>query len=326
MTAGAGRGTGQRGGEKQRAPAAESPSGYGRPMVSATACNPDIPGYLFLGGLAGASSTLAAGAQLTGRDELGRALKSGAAAAIGLSAAALVHDLGRRHRLASMTSVLRLMSPMRIGTWIVPGYVPLALAAAVSAVTRKRPGAGLAATIGAAVLGPGVASYPAVLLGHTATPAWHEARRELPFVFAGSAATAAGGLGMLAVRPGRAGQAVRFAVLGAAGEVAAKSLLLQRLGPAADPYQTGRAGRLLDIGEVLTAAGLSVATLAGRSRVGAPLAGLALMTASALTRFGIFEAGLASARDLGHTAGPQREHRQDRSDSGGQPGTVTTES
>ena len=57
-------------------------------------------------------------------------------------------------------------------------------------------------------------------------------------------------------------------------EIAAKSLLLQRLGAAAEPYQTGRAGQLMDISEVLTSTGLAVAVLAGRSRVGAPLAGV----------------------------------------------------
>jgi formate-dependent nitrite reductase membrane component NrfD len=298
-------------GEKQLVPEAEFRSYYGRPVVKETVWGPDIPAYLFLGGLAGASSTLAAGAHLTGRPELARALKCGAAGAISLSMVALVHDLGRRTRFVNMLRVLKVTSPMSIGTWILSGYTPLALAAAASAVTRKMPRGGLAATIAAGLLGPAVASYTAVLLGDTAAPAWHEAHRELPFLFAGSAATAAGGLGMLTVRPGRAGQAIRFAVLGAAGEIAAKSLLLQRLGPAAEPYQTGRAGQLMDISEVLTSAGLAVAVLAGRSRVGAPLAGLTLMAASALTRFGVFEAGRASARDPKYTVVPQREHLKD---------------
>lgn len=302
---------GRHGGEKQLVPEADFRSYYGRPVVKETVWGPDIPTYLFLGGLAGASSTLAAGAHLTGRPELARALKCGAAGAISLSMVALVHDLGRRTRFVNMLRVLKVTSPMSIGTWILSGYTPLALAAAAFAVTRKLPRAGLAATITAGLFGPAVASYTAVLLGDTAAPAWHEAHRELPFLFAGSAATAAGGLGMLAVRPGQAGQAIRFAVLGAAGEIAAKSLLLQRLGAAAEPYQTGRAGQLMDISEVLTSTGLAIAVLAGRSRVGAPLAGLTLMAASALTRFGVFEAGRASARDPKYTVVPQRDRLRD---------------
>jgi hypothetical protein len=146
----------------------------------------------------------------------------------------------------------------------------------------------------------------------TAVPAWHEGYREMPFLFAGSAASAAGGLGMLAVRPENAGQAVRFAVLGAVGELTAKSLLLRRLGAAAQPYQAGRVGRLMEAAEVLTAAGLSGAVLAGRSRPALALSGAALLAASALTRFGVFEAGRASARDPKYTVEPQRERRKER--------------
>jgi formate-dependent nitrite reductase membrane component NrfD len=313
------------GGEKQMVPEAEFQSYYGRPVVKETVWGPDIPSYLFLGGLAGASSTLAAGADLTGHAELARAAKAGAAGAISLSMVALVRDLGRPARFVNMLRVFKVTSPMSVGTWIVSGYAPMALAAAASAVTRKLPRAGLAATLTAAALGPAVASYTAVLLGDTAAPAWHAAHRELPFVFIGSAATAAGGLGMLAVRPAQAGQAARLAVLGATTEIIAKRLMMRRLDAEAEPYRQGRAGKLLDAAERLIAAGvagtllagtgLAGTGLAGRSRVIAPLAGIALMAASALTRFGIFEAGRASARDPKYTVGPQRERLQDRHDS-----------
>jgi len=303
---------GRRGGEKQMVPEADFSSYYGRPVLKETVWGPDIPSYLFLGGLAGASSALAAAAQLSGRPELARAAKAGAAGAISLSMAALVHDLGRPARFINMLRVVKVTSPMSIGTWILSAYTPLALGAAASAVTRKLPRVGLAATLPAAVLGPAVASYTSVLLADTAVPAWHDAHRELPFVFAGSAVTAAGGLGMLAVRPDDAGQAVRFAVLGAAAELTAKSLLLRRLGPAAEPYQKGRAGTMMEAGEVLTAAGLAGAVLAGRSRAAAALSGAALMAASALTRFGVFEAGRASARDPKYTVGPQRQRLREQ--------------
>lgn len=298
------------GGEKQMVPRADFSSYYGRPVVKETVWGPDIPSYLFLGGLAGASSTLAAGAHLTGHTELARAAKAGAAGAISLSMVALVHDLGLA-RFINMLRVLKVTSPMSVGTWILSGYTPIALVAAASAVTRKLPRTGLAATLAGAALGPAVASYTSVLLGDTAAPAWHEAHRELPFVFVGSAATAAGGLGMLAVRPEKASQATRLAVLGATGEIIATRLMMRRLGAEAEPYRQGRAGQLMDAADMLIAAGLAGAVLAGRSRVIAPLAGTALMAASALTRFGIFEAGRASARDPNYTVRPQRERLQD---------------
>jgi hypothetical protein len=309
------RGGEKRGGEKAMVPQAEFSSYYGRPVVKETVWGPDIPSYLFLGGLAGASSALAAGAHLTGHAELARAAKTGAAGAISLSMVALVHDLGRPARFINMLRVFKVTSPMSVGTWIVSGYTPMALAAAAAAVTRKLPRAGLAATLAAAALGPAVASYTSVLLGDTAAPAWHEAHRELPFVFVGSASTAAGGLGMLAVRPQQAGQAARLAVLGAAGETIAKTLMMRRLGAdGGEPYRQGRAGKLLQAADLLLAAGTAGAVLAARNKVVAPLAGTALMAASALTRFGIFEAGRASARDPKYTVGPQRERLRDRHD------------
>jgi hypothetical protein len=171
---------------------------------------------------------------------------------------------------------------------------------------------GRAATAAAAALGPAVAAYTAALLADTAVPAWHEAHRELPYVFVGSAATAAGGLGLVMVPPGRAEPARNLAVIGAAAELAAKRLLIRRLGRAAEPYQSGRAGGLMEAAEVLTATGLTVAALGTRNRMVAAAAGLALVTASALTRFGVFYAGRTSARDPRYTIGPQRDRLTQR--------------
>jgi len=313
-----GRRTGRKGGgEKPVVPAADFRSYYGRPVVKETVWGPDIPSYLFLGGLAGASSVLAAGADLTGHDELARAAKCGAAGAISLSMVALVHDLGRPLRFINMLRVIKVTSPMSVGTWILSGYTPLALTAAACAVTRKLRWPGLAATLGAAALGPAVAAYTSVLLADTAAPAWHGGYREMPFLFVGSAATAAGGFGMLAVRPEHARQAVSLAVLGGVGELTAKRLLVRRLGTEAEPYESGRAGKLMRGAEGLLWAGLAgtvlgSTVLGSRSRVAARLAGAALLAASALTRFGVFEAGRASARDPKYTVGPQRERAEAR--------------
>jgi hypothetical protein len=295
-------------GERAVVPRAEFRSYYGRPVLQEPVWrSPDVPGYLFLGGLAGASSVLAGVAHAAGHGELARAAKTASAGAITLAAAALIHDLGRPARFANMLRVLKPSSPMSVGSWLLAAFGPAAGAAAASAVTGRLPRAGAAATAAAALLGPGVATYTAALLCDTAVPAWHDAHREMPYVFAGSAATAAGGLGMLAVPPAQAGPAVRFALLGAATELAAKNLLVQRLGDIAEPYRQGRPDTLLRIGEVMTATGAAAAILGRRSRAATALAGTALLASSALTRFGIFEAGLASARDPRYTIQSQRE-------------------
>jgi hypothetical protein len=296
---------------------------------------PDVPGYLFLGGLAGASSVLAAGSQLSGYRELARVAKVGALGAISLSAVALVHDLGRPGRFTNMLRVFKPSSPMSVGSWLLTGYGPVAGAAAVSEVTGILPKAGTAATLGAGLLGPAIATYTAALICDTAVPAWHAGYREMPYVFAGSAASAAGGLGMLAIHPADAEPARNLAVLGATVELIAKRQLIRRLARSegsgsdsgsdgarsdgarsdgarsdgvslAEPYEAGTTGAILRVAEFLTAGALAGAVLGRRSRAVSALAGASLLAASAMTRFGVFEAGMASARDPKYTIVPQR--------------------
>jgi hypothetical protein len=224
-----------------------------------------------------------------------------------VSAAALVSDLGRPERFLNMLRMIKPSSPMSVGTWVISAFGGAAGAAAASAVTGRLPRAGAVATAGTTVLGPAVCTYTAALLCNTAVPAWHDAHREMPYLFAGSAAAAAGGLGMLAGPADEAGQAIRFALLGAATEITAKSLLQRRLGDIAEPYQHGRSGQLMELAEILSSAGLAGAVLSGGRPVVTRLAGAALLASSALTRFGIFEAGKVSAADPKYTVGPQRE-------------------
>jgi DMSO reductase anchor subunit len=297
-------------------PDAEFTSYYGRPVIKEPVWEPvDVPSYLFFGGLAGASSVLAAGSQLSGHRELARVAKVTALGAISLSAVALIHDLGRPSRFVNMLRVFKPSSPMSMGSWLLAGYGPVAAAAAVSEMTGILPAAGTAATLGAGLLGPAIATYTAALICDTAVPAWHQGYREMPYLFAGSASGAAGGLGLLAVRPADASPARKLAVVGAVTELVAKQLLIRRLAATpglesshglAEPYEEGRAGAVLRAAEILTVAGLAGAVLGRRRRAVSALVGVSLLAASALTRYGVFEAGLASARDPKYTIVPQR--------------------
>ncbi|MBP0462166.1 NrfD/PsrC family molybdoenzyme membrane anchor subunit, partial [Streptomyces montanisoli] len=144
----------RRGGEEPMVPKAKFSSYYGKPVLNKPTWKPtDIAGYLFLGGLAGGSSALAAGAQATGRPGLGRAAKAGAFGAISLSLAALVHDLGRPARFLNMLRVFKPTSPMNVGSWLLSGYAPLAAAATASDLTGRLRPVGAAATAGAAGIG-----------------------------------------------------------------------------------------------------------------------------------------------------------------------------
>jgi formate-dependent nitrite reductase membrane component NrfD len=304
--------------ERPMVPKAEFTSYYGKPVLNPpTWQSPDIPGYLFLGGLAGGSSLLAAGADLTGRRALSRMAKTGAVAAAGLSMVALVHDLGRPARFINMLRVFKVTSPMSVGSWLLAGYVPAAGVAAASALTGRLPRIGSAATAGAALLGPAVASYTAALISDTAVPAWHDGYPEMPFVFTGSGAMAAGGLGLLAGLPARArpdetAPARNLALLGVAMETAAFERMEHRIGLSAEPYSAGRGGAYVKAGQALALLGAAGSLLSRRSRVAAALSGTALIAASAATRWGIYHAGLASARDPKYTVIPQRQRLDER--------------
>ena len=63
----------------------------------------------------------------------------------------------------------------------------------------------------------------------------------------------------------------------------------------------------MKVGQVLAAAGVAGAVLGRRSRLVSALAGASLLASSAATRWGIFHAGLASAKDPKYTVVPQRE-------------------
>ena len=282
---------------------------YGQPIINPPVWEErDIAGYLFAGGLAGASSILAAGAELTGRPRLARRSKLGAAAALAVSLAALVHDLGRPGRFVNMLRVFKPTSPMNMGSWLLGAYGPLVGAAVASDVLGRAPRAGRAAATGAGLLGAPVSTYTAALIANTAVPAWHEGHRELPFLFAGSAATAGAGLALIAAPRSENEPAVRMAVLGAGAELIGERLLERRLGLVAETLHEGTAGKRLRAAKALTAFGaLCAAAFSRRSRPAAALSGACLLAGSALTRFGLFAAGMASAEDPRYTVAPQRE-------------------
>ncbi len=305
--------------EEMMVPDATFTSYYGRQIVKAAPWEAAIPLYLFLGGVAGGSSLLGAGADLSGRPQLRRAARIGATGAISASLLALVYDLGRPTRFINMLRVFKPTSPMSVGTWLITAYAPGAVVAGAAEVAKLLPVrfgvlstllefAARPAGLAAALFAPGVASYTAVLLTDTSTPAWHDAHRELPFVFVGSAAAASGGFGMLMAPVSEAGPARRLAIAGALAELAVEHRMEHSMGLSAEAMHHGTPGRLIRASKILTAVGAAGALLlGGRSRLAAAASGVMLMAGSACTRFGVFEAGIESAEDPKYTVIPQRE-------------------
>ena len=316
--------------EHQMVPDAEFRSYYGRPILKAPVWTDDIAFYLFTGGLAAGSSLLAAGADLTGAPALRRAGRVTALGALLASTYFLIEDLGRKERFINMLRVAKPTSPMSVGTWVLVAYGPLAGAAAVSEaapflpqhgvlglVRRRAPFGGSVAGLGAAVMAPALATYTAVLFADTAVPSWHEVYRELPFVFGGSALASGGGMGMLLAPTSQAAAARRVAVLGAVVELAASHLMEHGHGLVSEPYSEGKSGTYMRAARALTAAGAVGAVVGHRSRVVSACAGVALLAGSLATRFGVFEAGVASTTDPKYVVIPQRERLARAAASGG---------
>lgn len=313
-------GPGKRGGgERVMVPDAEFTSYYGRPIVKPAPWEHDIAFYLFTGGVAAGSSLLAAGADLTGRPGLRRVARLGSLGGLVASMGFLVHDLGRPSRFLNMLRVAKITSPMSVGTWILSVHAPFAALASMAELVGMLPtrwqggpvrlllALGRPAGLVGALTAPPVAAYTAVLLADTATPAWHSAHEELPFVFCGSAAAASGGLGLLGSPLAESGPARAFGVGGALVELAAERRMERSMGLSAETLHHGVAGRWMRASTALTAAGAVAALVGRRSRVLSRVSGAALMAGSFCTRMGVFEAGLASAEDPKYTVVPQRE-------------------
>jgi hypothetical protein len=293
----------------------ESGSYYGQPILKEPAWGMAVPGYFFLGGLAGASAGLAFGARLAGNDLLARNATFVGMGAIGVGSALLIEDLGRRERFLNMFRVVKVTSPMSVGTWIVSASgAALGVAAGCEALGIL-PRVKLAAQAAAGLFGLPLTTYTAALLADTAVPAWHDARLELPFVFAGGAAASAGAAATILTPPVDAGPGRRLAVAGAVLELASGHLMEQRLGSlVGEPYRIGAAGRLTRLARGCTASGAAIVALTGRRRAGAVGGGALVIAGSVLQRLAVFRAGQQSARDPKYTVVPQRRRLSERNE------------
>ncbi|MGH7904699.1 MAG: NrfD/PsrC family molybdoenzyme membrane anchor subunit, partial [Candidatus Dormibacteraceae bacterium] len=212
---------------------------YGQPILKKPVWKPEVGWYLFAGGMAGASALLSAIARAMGNPPLARSAQIGAILGAVASPILLIEDLGRPGRFHHMLRVVKPTSPMNIGTWILTAFGTLTGGAFASELTGIARPLGRAAGWGSALLGPALATYTSVLLTDTAIPAWHRARRILPFVFAGGAAASAGAFASAITDPDQSGPARRLAVAGTALELAAAAAMERSLGQHGQPYGQG---------------------------------------------------------------------------------------
>jgi formate-dependent nitrite reductase membrane component NrfD len=281
---------------------------YDRPMLKPSVWSVDIPIYYFLGGAAGAALTLGAAMQLVaGAEE--RELRRLSAIChwigiIGSTAGAgfLIHDLGRPMRFLYMLRVFRPTSPMNMGSWILSGAAPSAIATGLLINRKGRAGMlGEVAGYVSGLFGAALATYTGVLVSNTAIPLWQESRRWMPPLFAASGAAAAGSVIDIAYR-GDAGRHVGR-VFGAAGRIAELAATMQveraasRVPRVAEPLRSGRTGLVWKAATALTAASLTVSLLPVERRTRSIAAGVLGLAGSLCLRLAVHYAGNASARD-----------------------------
>jgi formate-dependent nitrite reductase membrane component NrfD len=284
---------------------------YGRPVIKEPVWQPEIPWYFFTGGLAGASSVLSLVARLGGNETLAkRCLYIGAAADL-VSPVLLISDLGRPERFLNMFRVFKVTSPMSVGSWIlgVSGGAS-STAALLEALGRLKP-VKYAAELVSALSGAPLAVYTATLVSDTAVPVWHEARRELPFLFGSSAVASAGAAAAIAVPVAEAGPARRLVVGGVLVENIVYEVMRKRLGLLGEPYSRSEAGKYKKAALTCTLGGAALLAAFGRrSRLAAAAGGALVLAGEVAVRWSVFKAGFQSARDPKYTVEPQRKRAQ----------------
>ena len=281
---------------------------HGNPVVKEPVWTPEIPWYFFSGGLAGGSAALAFLAERGGHEQLARRAWPVALGAVGASPLLLVSDLGVPRRFLNMLRMFKVTSPMSVGSWLLVGSGATTSVAAAHALTGRLAGPARLAKPAAALLGLPLSTYTAALIAQTAVPAWHEARRELPAVFAAGAAASAGAAATIATPVRLAAPARRVALAGAAAELLSVQAMEQRLGPLGEPYHTEQAGTYARAARALTVGGaLLIGAVGGRRRLAAAVGGGMVLAGAACERWSVFKAGLQSAREPRYVVAPQRE-------------------
>jgi hypothetical protein len=297
--------------------AARNPQGtqltsyYGRPIIKPPPWTWEVPLYLFVGGLAGASAVLAFAGKLGGADLVlvPAALWIAVLGAV-LSALLLISDLGRPWRFFNMLRVFKWRSPMSVGAWLLTAFGALATAALL--VERARfagaapPSAALVRVsaldgvlswgtlASAALLGALVATYTGVLLSVTVVPAWRAHAGLLPLHF-GVAALGSAAAMLELLLPGVPPDALhRIGLLAASVEtVLAVWTEVRGQGASDRALRRGPTGQLVRTAHVLAGPAALLLRLGGWRAAAAAV----FLAGALLSRFAWVAAGRASARD-----------------------------
>jgi formate-dependent nitrite reductase membrane component NrfD len=212
---------------------------YDHPVLRKAHWKWEIVAYFFTGGVAAASSALAALAARGGDPDDAQLVRNGRYTALAgalLSSVLLVKDLGRPERFLMMLRIAKLKSPMSVGVYTL---VTFSTNAGLRALEQLRADGvipfdlGWAAKPLRALTGAPstalMASYTGVLLAATAIPVWFTGRRYLPAIFVCSAASTGAALqnALLAITGGSARTAKKVEFVELVASLAEAALLLR---------------------------------------------------------------------------------------------------
>jgi formate-dependent nitrite reductase membrane component NrfD len=300
----------------------QDPTYYDRPILKEPTWIWTVPAYFYAGGLGGSAAIMAAALDPRGQRQLARRLRQLGLAATIAGSGLLIADLGRPERFLNMLRVLRVTSPMSVGSWVLAangGMLSASVACAALGGGLSGPWSLLARStgFGSALLSAAQCTYPAVLLSCTAVPVWQETRLTLPFLFA---ASAAGSLGSLYDMLGQQEPALQqFSNAGKAIELVAAVAVEKDAGRTgqrvARPLKEGLSGKLWRASAVLTGTSLALSLLPGKAAWKRRLSGVCGTAGAIALRFAALEAGKASARDPRASFHPQRARLAKSSDS-----------
>lgn len=284
---------------------------YGLPLLKTPAWTWQVPIYFFTGGFAGAAAAIAAVGKLTSSEEkLVRDARMLAAIGGTISPALLIGDLGMPSRFLYMLRVLKIQSPMSVGSWTLMVFSSSASALVFLDYIRRRAAdrsryvlkvLGNAAEFFSTVSGALLSTYTGVLIGATAVPVWNANVGILPIHFAASGVGSAASLLELTGNDTPAMNALSMGA--AAAETIVGASVEMRRDRALDPLKRGRSGWLTRIGGLLagplplTLRILSLFASGKRKRGLRQAAAVTAVAGSVITRFAWVQAGKRSAAD-----------------------------